>query len=63
MHVMSERFEPTPEREIDPRSIAIVTGAYYPTWGTEKESTVDNIRGNLSVEMMQDAKKKGCRGI
>lgn len=58
-----ERFEPSPEREIDPHSIAVVTGTYYPTWGTEKETGVDTVRGRLALEMIAKAKEKGFQII
>jgi hypothetical protein len=47
------------ESEIDPHSIAVVTGTYYPTWGTEKLSDTDKIRGGLSLEMIDHAQEKG----
>jgi hypothetical protein len=47
------------EREIEPRSIAVVTGTYYPTWGTEKETGTDTVRGSLAIKTLKAAKERG----
>lgn len=51
------------EKEIDPRSIAVVTGAYYPTFGAENMSEVDRVRGNLALETLAKAKEKGYQVV
>ena len=57
--IMKEQPEKSFEREIDPRSIVIVTGTLYPTWGTENERDVDRVRGGLALQTLKRAKQKG----
>ena len=61
---MHERPGGTFERkEIEPRSIAVVTGLYYPTYGTEKTSEVDQIRGGLALETLKQAQERGYQVV
>lgn len=61
---MDKEFEKSkdPELEVDPRSIAVVTTTFYPKWYPgvlEEKDIVDKIRGDLALEMINVAQKKG----
>lgn len=53
----------SPEREIDPKSIALVTTTFYPKWSPEGDVSVDKVRGNLNILMLNEAKRKGYRVV
>ena len=60
---MKENIEGAAEREIDPKSIALVTTTFYPKWSPEGEVSVDKVRGDLNIEMLEEAKRKGYQTI
>lgn len=56
---MPERPGNSFEREINPRSIAIVTTTFYKTFGTENQGAADQLRGELAIKTLELVKQKG----
>lgn len=55
-----------PEQKIDYSAVAIATNTFYPKWYRGKLKSIkhtDKIRGDLSLELLQQAVARGCRVI
>lgn len=64
--IISSSSESTPERRIDPRSIAITAITFYPDWYPGKPKNIadtNKIRGDLALESVRKARQLGYQVV